>query len=87
MSIHISGHHHAYFQVTGAVGATAYRSLAVVLVHYLTVPSAAETLTVDIKFESATTTYTTYDMTTMNLVDHAKLPRIIVVPMVWYCAG
>jgi len=41
---------------------------------------APQTLTVvDIKLRSASTTYTTYDMTTL-VVDHRKLPRIIVGP-------
>ena len=80
---YISGHHHAYFPGhkgqlellhTGALGSGPRP-----LLNSNSAPQKTLTV-VDIKLESATTTYTTYDMTTMKLVDHGKLPRIIVGP-------
>lgn len=78
---YISGHHHAYFPGhrgqlqllhTGALGGGPRPLLNSSL-------APQKTLTVvDMNLGSASTTYTTYDMTTLNLVDHRKLPRIIV---------
>lgn len=80
---YISGHHHAYFPGhrgqlqllhTGALGGGPRPLLNSNL-------APQKTLTVvDVSFESASTTYTTYDMTTLNLVDYQKLPRVIVGP-------
>jgi len=80
---YISGHHHAYFPGhrgklellhTGALGSGPRPLLNSNL-------APQKTLTVvDINLGSASTTYTTYDMTTLNLVDQRKLPRIIVGP-------
>jgi hypothetical protein len=80
---YISGHHHAYFPGhrgqlellhTGALGSGPRPLLNSNL-------APQKTLTVvDINLGSASTTYTTYDMTTLKLVDHRKLPRIIVGP-------
>lgn len=80
---YISGHHHAYFPGhrgqlellhTGALGGGPRPLLNSNL-------APQKTLTVvDINLGSASTTYTTYDMTTLKLVDHLKLPRIIVGP-------
>ena len=80
---YISGHHHAYFPGhrgelellhTGALGSGPRPLLNSKL-------APQKTLTVvDIKLGSASTTYTTYDMTTLEVVDHRKLPRIIVGP-------
>ena len=80
---YISGHHHAYFPGhrgelellhTGALGSGPRPLLNSNL-------APQKTLTVvDINLESASTTYTTYDMTTLKVVDHRKLPRIIAGP-------
>ena len=82
---YISGHHHAYFPGhrgelellhTGALGSGPRPLLNSNL-------APQKTLTVvdmDITLESASTTYTTYDMTTLKVVDYRKLPRIIVGP-------
>jgi Calcineurin-like phosphoesterase len=80
---YISGHHHAYFPAhrgklqllhTGALGAGARPLLNSNL-------APQKTLTViDINLSSATTVYTTYNMTTLNLVNQLALPRIIVGP-------
>lgn len=80
---YVSGHHHAYFPghrgqlellYTGALGSGPRPLLNSAL-------APRKTLTVvDVNLASASTTYTTYDMTTLKLVDHRKLPRIIVGP-------
>lgn len=80
---YISGHHHAYFPGhrgqlellhTGALGSGPRPLLNSNL-------APQKTLTVvDINLGSASTTYTTYDMSTLKLVDQRKLPRIIVGP-------
>lgn len=80
---YISGHHHAYFPGhrgqlqllhTGALGSGPRPLLNSSL------PTQKTLTIVDINLESASTIYTTYDMTTLNLVDQHKLPRIIVGP-------
>lgn len=80
---YISGHHHAYFPGhrgqlqllhTGALGSGPRPLLNSSL------PTQKTLTIVDINLESASTIYTTYDMTTLNLVDQYKLPRIIVGP-------
>jgi hypothetical protein len=80
---YISGHHHAYFPGhrgqlellhAGALGSGPRPLLNSKL-------APQKTLTVvDINIGSASTAYTTYDMTTLKLVDSRKLPRIIVGP-------
>ncbi|MBD2124526.1 metallophosphoesterase [Trichocoleus sp. FACHB-262] len=83
---YISGHHHAYFPGhrgklellhAGAIGAGPRR-----LLNSDRPPQKTLTI-VDVKLGSASTTYTTYDMTTLQLVKHQDLPRIIVGPNGW----
>ncbi len=80
---YISGHDHAYYPAykgklqllqTGALGAGPRPWLNSDL-------SPMKTLTiVDISLDSATTTYTTYNMTTLKVVDQRELPRAIAGP-------
>nr|WP_290228229.1 metallophosphoesterase [Trichocoleus desertorum] len=83
---YISGHHHAYFPGhrgklellhTGAIGAGPRR-----LLNSDRAPQKMLTI-VDVKLGSASTTYTTYDMTTLQLVKQQDLPRLIVGPNGW----
>jgi hypothetical protein len=83
---YISGHHHAYFPGhrgklellhTGAIGAGPRR-----LLNSDRPPQKTLTI-VDVKLGSASTTYTTYDMTTLQLVKQQDLPRLIVGPNGW----
>ncbi len=83
---YISGHHHAYFPGhrgqlqllhSGAIGAGPRR-----LLNSDRAPQKTLTI-VDVKLGSATTTYTTYDMTTLKVVDQRSLPRLIVGPNGW----
>lgn len=83
---YISGHHHAYFPGhrgklellhAGAIGAGPRR-----LLNSDRAPQKTLTI-VDVKLGSASTTYTTYDMTTLQLVRQQDLPRLIVGPNGW----
>lgn len=80
---YISGHHHAYFPAhrgqvqllhTGALGSGPRPLLNSSL------PTQKTLTVVDVNLGSASTTHTTYDMTTLQLVDQRKLPRIILGP-------
>lgn len=80
---YISGHQHAYFPGhrgqlqllhTGALGSGPRPLLNSSL------PTQKTLTVVDVNLGSALTTYTTYDMTTLQVVDQRKLPRIIVGP-------
>lgn len=80
---YISGHHHAYFPGhrgqlqllhAGALGSGPRPLLNSSL------PTQKTLTLVDVNLGSASTTYTTYDMTTLQVVDQRKLPRIIVGP-------
>jgi Calcineurin-like phosphoesterase len=77
---YISGHHHAYFpghrgQVqllhSGAIGSGPRQLLNSSL------PPRKTVTIVDINLNSASTTYTTYDLSTLTLIDQQQLPRII----------
>jgi hypothetical protein len=80
---YISGHHHAYFPGhrgklellhTSALGAGPRPLMNSKLAPY-------KTLTiVDVDFGSASPRYTTYNMQTMQVVDHNTLPRLIAGP-------
>jgi len=80
---YISGHHHAYYPGhrgklellhAGALGGGPRPLLNSEL-------APQKTLTViDVNIGSETTTYTTYDMTTLQVVDQQKLPRLIAGP-------
>lgn len=80
---YISGHHHAYFPGhrgklellhTSALGSGPRPLLNSNL-------RPSKTLTVvDVNLNSQSTTYTTYHMPTLEVVDHRQLPRIIVGP-------
>ena len=80
---YISGHHHAYYPAhhgklellhTSALGSGSRPLLNSSLPPY-------KTLTiVDVDFGSESTVYTTYNMTTMQVVDHKTLPRLILGP-------
>ncbi|WGT68221.1 metallophosphoesterase family protein [cyanobacterium endosymbiont of Epithemia clementina EcSB] len=77
---YISGHHHAYYPAkkgrlellhSGALGAGPRK-----LLNSNIIPS--KTLTViDIELNSQTTTYTTYDMKTLKVIDIKTLPKFI----------
>lgn len=80
---YISGHHHAYFPGhkgqlellhAGALGSGPRRLLNSSL------PPQKTLTVIDINLAAVSTTYTTYDLQTLALVDHRKLPRIIVGP-------
>jgi hypothetical protein len=78
---YISGHHHAYFPGhrgqlqmlhAGAIGSGPRQLLD-------SDRPAENTLTVvDIELRSATTTYTTYNLNTLKVIDIQELPRIII---------
>jgi len=80
---YISGHHHAYYPAhrgklellhSGALGGGPRPLLNSAL-------APQKTLTViDVHIGSETTTYTTYDMTTLQVMDQQKLPRLIAGP-------
>lgn len=83
---YISGHHHAYFPGhrgqlqllhSGAIGGGPRR-----LLNSDRAPQKTLTI-VDLKLSSATTTYTTYDMTTLKVIDQRSLPRLIIGPNGW----
>lgn len=78
---YISGHHHAYFPGhrgrlellhTSALGSGPRPLLNSSL------PTQKTLTVVDVNLDSQSTIYTTYDMTTLKVVDHRQLPRIIV---------
>lgn len=78
---YISGHHHAYFPGhrgrlellhTSALGSGPRPLLNSSL------PTQKTLTVVDVDLNSQSTIYTTYDMTTLKVVDHRQLPRIIV---------
>ncbi len=78
---YISGHHHAYYPGyrgklqllhSGALGSGPRPLLDAQL------PIEKTLTVVDINLDSADTLYTTYNMTSLAVVDHRKLPRIIV---------
>jgi len=80
---YISGHHHAYYPghrgklellAAGALGEGARPLLDANL------PIIRTLTVVDINFKDSSTTYTTYNMSTMQLVDQQILPRLIVGP-------
>ncbi len=80
---YISGHHHAYFPGhrgqlellhTGALGSGPRPLLSSAL------PTRKTLTVVDVNLSSQSTTYTTYDMSNLEVVDHRQLPRIIVGP-------
>ena len=80
---YISGHHHAYYPGhrgdlqllhSGLLGGGARRLLNSDL------PPRKTLTVVDIKVDIPETVYTTYDITTMELIEQDKLPRIIVAP-------
>lgn len=80
---YISGHHHAYYPghrgkldllAAGALGEGARPLLDANLAIIRTVT------VVDINFNDSSTTYTTYNMGTMQVVDQQTLPRLIVGP-------
>ncbi len=80
---YVSGHHHAYFPGhrgqlellhAGALGSGPRPLLNSSL------PTQKTLTVVDVNLEAESTTYTTYDMTTLQLIDHQKLPRVIVGP-------
>jgi hypothetical protein len=78
---YISGHHHAYYPGhrgklellhAGALGGGPRRLLNSDL------PPQKTLTIVDINLNRETTTYTTYDMATLKVVDQRQLPRLIV---------
>jgi len=80
---YVSGHHHAYFPGhqgqlellhAGALGSGPRPLLNSSL------PTQKTLTVVDVNLEAESTTYTTYDMTTLKLIDQQKLPRVIVGP-------
>jgi len=80
---YISGHHHAYYPghrgklellATGALGEGARPLLDANL------PIIRTITVVDINFADSSTTYTTYNMNTLQVVDQQILPRMIVGP-------
>lgn len=80
---YISGHHHAYYPAhqgelellhAGALGSGARPLLNANLM-----PSKTLTV-VDANFDTDSMTYTTYDMKTLQVVNHRQLPRLIVGP-------
>ena len=80
---YISGHHHAYYPAhkgklellhAGVLGDGPRRLLSGDLAPSRTVTA------IDIKLETAETTYTTYDMDTLKVVDQSTLPRFIDAP-------
>ena len=80
---YISGHHHAYYPghrgklellATGALGEGARPLLDANL------PIIRTITVVDINFADSSTTYTTYNMNTLQVVDQQILPRLIVGP-------
>jgi len=80
---YISGHHHAYYPghrgklellATGALGEGARPLLDANL------PIIRTITVVDINFSDNSTTYTTYNMNTLQVVDQQILPRMIVGP-------
>lgn len=80
---YISGHHHAYFPGhrgklellhTSALGSGPRPLLNSNL------PTSKTLTVVDVNLNSQSTTYTTYHMPTLEVVDHRQLPRIIVGP-------
>lgn len=77
---YISGHHHAYYPGhrgqlellhTGALGGGPRPLLNSDL------PPQKTLTVVDINLKTATTTYTTYDMKTLQVVDQRQLPRMV----------